>query len=216
MAKSLSVNSYPSLLTQIKNTIDSGRKEIEQVKALTCWHVGEHIAKHLLSHNGRAGYGDQLYQRLSKDLNINERTIQWSVRFFQDFPIPNARSELKWTHYRKLITVDDPLLRAKLLRKAERGNLTTRQLADAIKISTASGSRVQGLVPLIPIPSTLSKALKGLDYIIIRSSKSDKYDRYLADVFYGKDEKFLNQQLLDEGLAVGYQDYWPPTINWAT
>ena len=39
--------------------------------------------------------------------------------------------------------------------------------------------------------------------IILTSSRSDKYDRYLADVFYEKGgrEIFLNQLLLDQGLA---------------
>ncbi len=32
----------------------------------------------------------------------------------------------------------------------------------------------------------------------------DKYDRYLADIFIGSKEIFLNQKLLDEKLAVGY------------
>ena len=45
--------------------------------------------------------------------------------------------------------------------------------------------------------------MKGLDHIIISSSKSDKYDRYLADIL--KNEHYLNQELLDEGLAVGYR-----------
>ena len=32
------------------------------------------------------------------------------------------------------------------------------------------------------------------------STRSDKYGRYLADIFYGKDT-YLNQRLLDEGHA---------------
>ena len=51
----------------------------------------------------------------------------------------------------------------------------------------------------------VEKALKGVEYIIVRSSKSDKYDRYL-DIFYGKEEMFLNQELLDNNLAVGYKE----------
>ena len=55
------------------------------------------------------------------------------------------------------------------------------------------------------------KALKNLPFIIIKSHGRDKYDRYLTDIFYSKGEedplivlekgKFLNQVLLDEGLA---------------
>lgn len=56
------------------------------------------------------------------------------------------------------------------------------------------------------------KELKGLPFIVIKSHGRDKYDRYLSDIFYLKDEKdpqgvlkrgeFLNQRLLDESLAI--------------
>lgn len=58
----------------------------------------------------------------------------------------------------------------------------------------------------------VSNALKSLPFVIIKSHGRDKYDRYLIDVIYLKDEQnpllvlkkgaFLNQVLLDEGLAV--------------
>ena len=31
-------------------------------------------------------------------------------------------------------------------------------------------------------------------------------DRYLADIFYGVEGIYLNQQLIDKGLAVGYKE----------
>jgi endonuclease YncB( thermonuclease family) len=52
--------------------------------------------------------------------------------------------------------------------------------------------------------------LKEADQVIIRSSKSDKYDRYLADVFIpqadGTDDIFLNNLLLEKGHAVRWAD----------
>ena len=306
MAKSIAANSYPRLLTQIKNTIESGREEIEQVKARVYWRVGERISKHLLIHNGRAGYGKSLYKKLSKDLKIGERTLYRTVQFYDTYPILSARTKLDWGHYRSLITVDDPALRARLLKKAERSNLSTRQLASEIK-QTQPTPKTQSAPltpqkgplnvyqsvnsPLVPVAqgsvlldcgfnvwkavsrkefkagqivrtrakmsftyrayveeiidgdtfwveidlgfdsytrqklrlrgidcpelntaagkrakAFVAKAFEGLEYIVIRSSKSDKYDRYLADVFYGKDETFINQQLIDEGLAVEYKE----------
>ena len=57
----------------------------------------------------------------------------------------------------------------------------------------------------------VSNTLKNLPFIIIKSHGRDKYDRYLMDIFYSKGEEdplavlekgtFLNQVLLDEGLA---------------
>ncbi|MBI4710958.1 MAG: thermonuclease family protein [Candidatus Omnitrophica bacterium] len=51
----------------------------------------------------------------------------------------------------------------------------------------------------------MKSRIKQADEIILTSSRSDKYDRYLADVFYtdkdGK-EQYLNNLLLEAGLAV--------------
>ncbi|OGG49508.1 MAG: hypothetical protein A3F84_08580 [Candidatus Handelsmanbacteria bacterium RIFCSPLOWO2_12_FULL_64_10] len=53
-------------------------------------------------------------------------------------------------------------------------------------------------------------------FVVLTTTKPDKYDRYLSDVFYlpgGIDPQdvlqkgiFLNQQLLDQGLAVRFTD----------
>ena len=47
----------------------------------------------------------------------------------------------------------------------------------------------------LPLASGLS-----VSPVLIRTTKSDKYDRYLADVWVAG--QYLNQALLDEGLAV--------------
>ena len=65
---------------------------------------------------------------------------------------------------------------------------------DAPEIDTPEGKKAKAFV---------ERALAKVPCIILTSSRSDKWDRYLADVFYGEgeQEKYLNQVLLDEGLA---------------
>ena len=68
---------------------------------------------------------------------------------------------------------------------------------DCPETYTSSGRRAKAFV---------EKELGAVPYILISSTKSDKYDRYLADIFYspGGDagpEKFLNNELLTAGLA---------------
>jgi endonuclease YncB( thermonuclease family) len=58
----------------------------------------------------------------------------------------------------------------------------------------------------------VSSTLKTLPFVVVKSHGRDKYDRYLMDIFYLSGESdpqvvlekgnFLNQQLLDKGLAV--------------
>ncbi len=73
---------------------------------------------------------------------------------------------------------------------------------DAPEISTQKGQKAKQFVEAV---------LKDIPFVIIKTHGSDKYDRYLVDIFYIVDEKnpqvvleqgiFLNQQLLDLGLA---------------
>ncbi len=73
---------------------------------------------------------------------------------------------------------------------------------DAPEVGTRAGDEAKAFVQSI---------LKEADEIVIRSSRSDKYDRYLADVFCsgagfppaaGRYAVFLNDLLLKKGLAV--------------
>ncbi|MCP4653095.1 MAG: hypothetical protein GY858_06920, partial [Candidatus Omnitrophica bacterium] len=60
----------------------------------------------------------------------------------------------------------------------------------------------------------LTRILKQVNFIIIKTQGQDMYGRYLADVFYGVGEsdakkvlqegQYLNQELLDVGVAVGW------------
>jgi endonuclease YncB( thermonuclease family) len=78
---------------------------------------------------------------------------------------------------------------------------------DAPELSTDEGVRTRDFVD-----KTLSEAC----FVVLSTDRTDKYDRYVADVFYGPDVKtpsetlengvYLNQQLLDEGLAASYRD----------
>ena len=46
----------------------------------------------------------------------------------------------------------------------------------------------------------IKKIAKTGNHVLIKTVKSDKYDRYLADVWVG--ETYVNQALIDQGLAV--------------
>lgn len=66
---------------------------------------------------------------------------------------------------------------------------------DAPEITTRDGQLAKKFV---------ESRLKKVSSILITSTKSDKYDRYLADIFYEtkQGEQFLNNRLLQEELAV--------------
>src|SRR3989344_5294930 len=67
---------------------------------------------------------------------------------------------------------------------------------DAPEMDSAEGKRAREFV---------IKELGKVGHVILTSTRSDKYGRYLADVFYGPgDGQYLNQRLLDEGHAESY------------
>ena len=80
---------------------------------------------------------------------------------------------------------------------------------DCPEIDTPEGKRAKRFV---------QRRLKGFEWFIVKTWKdtTDKYDRYLADIFYAPNERdpqksalegrFLNQELLDAGLAEIWKD----------
>ncbi len=77
---------------------------------------------------------------------------------------------------------------------------------DAPEMPGAAGRRAKAFV---------ERALSAVPFVVMTTTRPDKYDRYLSDLFYlpgATDPQavlqnglFLNQQLLDEGLAVRFQ-----------
>lgn len=79
---------------------------------------------------------------------------------------------------------------------------------DCPELDTEEGRRAKRFV---------ESRLKGCEFIVVKTYKdtTDKYDRYLADIFYAagagdpslvaREGKYLNQELLDEKLACAYQ-----------
>ncbi|MBN1363188.1 MAG: thermonuclease family protein [Syntrophaceae bacterium] len=128
---------YEQLLTAVQTEIAQGKGRIqdavEREKVTTYWRLGRLLAEHLLDHKERADYGERLFERLSGDLSINRRILYQTVRFYEAYPILNARSQLGWAHYRALITVKDDSKRASYEIKAKREGWTSRELEGALK-----------------------------------------------------------------------------------
>jgi predicted nuclease of restriction endonuclease-like (RecB) superfamily len=84
------------------------------------WTVGTRIRTHILE-GRRARYGDQIVYALSRELtaefgnNFSAQNLWRMVRFaeaFGDEKIVYAlRTQLSWTHLRRLVYIDDPLAR---------------------------------------------------------------------------------------------------------
>ena len=83
----------------------------------------------------RSGYGKSVLQELSKRLTgefgkgFSVRTLQQMKKFYVTFPNTNAlRSQLTWTHYRLLLSVEDEQARRWYMDEAVASAWSSRQL----------------------------------------------------------------------------------------
>ena len=98
------------------------------------WEIGKSIVEEQ-GGEGRAVYGealiDELAVRLTRDFGkgFNTRNLRYMRQFYLAFPIRNAlRSELSWTHYRRLMRIPDSETRTWYMNECADSRWSTRQL----------------------------------------------------------------------------------------
>ncbi len=110
-------------LVSADEVVIRGEPDFARVEAY--WHIGRIIVDTEQQGQGRADYGVQLIESLSQELarqygkGYKTSNLWWFRQFYLEFPIFHAlrgeletlrqhlRTELAWTHYRLLLTIDD-------------------------------------------------------------------------------------------------------------
>jgi endonuclease YncB( thermonuclease family) len=147
--------------------------------------------------------GFQVHHRLpSTSRNLKEGQIIETLKQDGDYGVTGSdRKEADlFTYYafvERVIDGDTLLVKIDLgFETRVRQYLRLRGI-NAPELDTPEGKKAKTFV---------ERELAKVPYITLTSSRSDKYDRYLADVYYGEGEKerYLNQMLLDESLADRY------------
>lgn len=123
-----------SLVADVRGIIDEGVRSayasVEQIALVTYWKVGRRIAVEIKKGDARAEYGEHLVADLAEQLkgqyggHYSKRNLDYYCQFyrlFPDFEIVNARvHNLRWSHYRVLLTVSNDDARYWYLREASR------------------------------------------------------------------------------------------------
>lgn len=128
-----------SLLSNLGEVIREARQKVlrtvDTVQVQTCWQIGRHIVEFEQGGAQRAAYGKHLLASLAKVLTaefgkgFDERNLRYMRDFYQTFPIWNAvRSELSWTHYRRLLRVDSEPARHWYMKESAVQNWSSRAL----------------------------------------------------------------------------------------
>ena len=112
------------LLTDVREMILTTRQTVAQgvnsALVLLYWNIGQRIRKDILKEK-RAEYGEKIVHTLSARLTAefgrgySERNLANMVRFAEVFPdariLQSLIAKLSWTHFQRIIYLDDPLKR---------------------------------------------------------------------------------------------------------
>ena len=132
-----------TLVRDVRAIIDDGMSaaaaSVDQCALMTYWRVGRRIAEEVKKGAERAEYGARVIVELADRLKFSyrghysKRNLDYFCQFyrlFPDFEIVNARvHNLRWTHFRELLSVTSDDARYWYLREASREGWSARTLA---------------------------------------------------------------------------------------
>jgi predicted nuclease of restriction endonuclease-like (RecB) superfamily len=127
------------IIQHIQSIIDSSKeraiRSVDTERVLMYWQIGKVIFEEEQEGKDRAEYGKYLIKSISGifqpkfGTGFSIRQLERNRQFFRLFPIASAlRTQLSWTHYKCLISIDNEDKRAFYIAEATKNNWTARQL----------------------------------------------------------------------------------------
>lgn len=127
------------LYSNIRNILQSARKRVYSAVNFAMvesyWLIGQTIVEHEQHGETRAVYGKGLLKELAARLSVDfgkgfdESNLRYMRLFYRCFPkCDTLRHELTWSHYRRLISVENEQARLWYMNEAAQGVWSTRQL----------------------------------------------------------------------------------------
>jgi predicted nuclease of restriction endonuclease-like (RecB) superfamily len=197
------------LASQVAQIIREARqtayRAVNFTMVLAYWNIGKLIVEDEL-HWERADYGKavlrNLSQRLTKEFGkgFDESNLRYMRLFYKTFPICDTlRHELSWSHYRRLISVENSDARMWYMNEAADSVWSTRQLDR--QISTLYYDRLlasQNKQVVIQEAEENLKAVAPEDFI---------KDPYVLEFLNLKDYPDLRESDVEKGLITNLQDF---------
>ncbi len=127
------------LISQIKDIVSNAQqravRSVNTERVAMYWQIGKIIFEEEQQGKDRAAYATFLIKSISKELQpifgtgFTVRQLEMNRQFYRTFPNTNAlRSQFSWTHYKKLITIDNQDKRTFYIAETEKNNWSARQL----------------------------------------------------------------------------------------
>ena len=209
-SKLQNINEIANILAiKIENIIRESRKSayraIDFTMVMAYWNIGKVIVEDKL-HRERAEYGKNILKNISKRLTkefgkgFDERELRKMCQFYKCFEIRDSlRPELSWTHYRRLISVENQEARIWYMNEAANSVWSTRQLDR--QISTLYYDRLLGSHDKkIVTDEAEEKLQKIIPEDIIK-------DPYILEFLNLKDYPALRESDIEKSLINNLQDF---------
>lgn len=132
-------NGMDNLYASVREILANARKRaytaVNFAMVESYWLIGQQIVEHEQHGEARADYGKGLLKELAARLTIDfgkgfdESNLRYMRLFYRCFPICDTlRHELTWSHYRRLISVEDEKARLWYMNEAADSVWSTRQM----------------------------------------------------------------------------------------
>ena len=128
---------YSVLRVRVNEVLILGRRCIEREFMLMRYHTGLLMNEHVRLNGDRASYGAQAALRLEKDFDIDHTELNRYAQFAKAYPIDGGRRQLEfnlpWTHYRKLMTIQNEELRYEVTAQAEKNEWSLEEIQARVR-----------------------------------------------------------------------------------
>lgn len=198
------VQTYEQLLTSIREVRAASGKRIERFanleKVRESWETGKLIDEHVLQNKERAGYGQQVIKRLSKDLHTGEAELYYMLRFFRLYPILPKSPDLNWSDYRELLSVKDEAVRKGLEERIAKENWDIERIREEIRKLKSSKNPEEETKPK---PKLIARLGKVGTYKIVKAKAGPEAGKLVIDLGFSnyyktsKDLRFKEGDILE-------------------
>ena len=206
----LNLTPYEDIYSEIKEALLLSRNQaysaVNFAMVQAYWQIGRIIVEHEQNGNTRADYGKSVLQelssRLTKDFGkgFSVRTLQQMKKFYVTFPNTNAlRSQLTWTHYRLLLSVENEQARQWYMDEAIASAWSSRQLER--QISTLYYERLLASREQAPVRAEAVELTAPL------AAENFIKDPYVLEFLDLKDYPSLRESDLEQALIDKLQEF---------
>ena len=206
----LNLTPYEDIYSEIKEALLLSRNQaysaVNFAMVQAYWQIGRIIVEHEQNGNVRADYGKSVLQelssRLTKDFGkgFSVRTLQQMKKFYVMFPNTNAlRSQLTWTHYRLLLSVENEQARQWYMDEAIASAWSSRQMER--QISTLYYERLLASRDQVPVRAEAVELTAPL------SVENFIKDPYVLEFLNLKDYPSLRESDLEQALIDKLQEF---------